>query len=178
MLCVRSITTAKNGSFEHCGTCGGDTKPRGIKATCTVSGNSGRPRIRAYYKQRKLWWWVCLQIEWTMRLTQSLLQASLIPRPFVGETCNEWLTTSMPRKCNGKVPMQQTGVKEGGGCLLEGGVFSGAYSMSHSHTFQYLSHKCPKRAMPIPVWISIHSIPDIGLQFYVVEIEIFNKASQ
>ena len=27
----------------------------------------------------------------------------------------------------GKVPMQQIGGKEGGGCLLEGGVFLGAY---------------------------------------------------
>ena len=40
MLCARlaiAMTVAKNGSFEHSGACGGDTKPRGIKATSTVS---------------------------------------------------------------------------------------------------------------------------------------------
>ena len=40
--------------------------------------------------------------------------------------------------------MQQIGVKRGGGCLLKGGLFSGAYGMSRSYTFQYLPHKCLK----------------------------------
>ena len=72
--------------------------------------------------------------------------------------------------------MQQIGVKERGGCLLEGAVFSGAYGMPRSHTFQYLSYKCPKKLCPYLCEFR-YTVYQIGLQFYVVEIEIFNKAS-
>ena len=75
MLRVRSTimtTVVKNGSFEHCGACGDDTKPRGIKATCIVSGDRGRPWVSSYYEQRKLWRWVCLRTQSTTELTQKL----------------------------------------------------------------------------------------------------------
>ena len=64
LLRVRSTNTMtavafrKNGSFDECvlqeGACA-HTNPGGIKATCIISGDSGRPSISS--EQYKTWQW-------------------------------------------------------------------------------------------------------------------------
>ena len=103
------------------------TMPRGIKATCIISGNRGGPHIINLTFQ-------CVQQKpWRWPENKAIIILYVFPNTMT--ELNQKLAKSMPRRCSiraiytrEKHLCTNLGVKEEGGHLLKGVVFLRNYS--------------------------------------------------